>query len=93
MDLFKFFSEIYFAPTEDDLDLIANGYLDSVDFLSKFYANLEKTIDQVPELKMLTTNKKCPICGGQLIIRQSRFGKFLGCSNYPKCKHIENIAN
>lgn len=89
----QLFDYHYSATLEDDLDLIANGKLDRVDFLSEFYSNLEKTIDQVPELKMLTTNKKCPICGGQLIIRQSRFGKFLGCSNYPKCKHIENIAN
>ena len=30
---------------------------------------------------------KCPVCGGDLVIRQSKNGKrFIGCSNYPKCK-------
>lgn len=28
----------------------------------------------------------CPICGGKLVLRRSSYGKFLGCSNYPKCK-------
>lgn len=28
---------------------------------------------------------KCPQCGGTLVARSSKFGKFLGCSNYPKC--------
>lgn len=31
---------------------------------------------------------KCPKCGGQLIERNSKYGSFLGCSNYPKCKYI-----
>lgn len=33
--------------------------------------------------------EKCPQCGGELKKRISRFGKFIGCSNYPKCKFIE----
>lgn len=35
--------------------------------------------------------KKCPNCYGFLIIRNSKYGQFLGCSNYPKCKFIQNI--
>ena len=30
---------------------------------------------------------KCPKCGGQLVEREGKYGKFLGCSNYPKCKY------
>lgn len=33
----------------------------------------------------------CPECGGPLAKRQSRFGSFLGCSNYPKCRHTQPI--
>lgn len=33
----------------------------------------------------------CPKDGGKLLIRNGRFGKFISCANYPKCKHIENI--
>jgi restriction system protein len=35
--------------------------------------------------------KKCPQCNGNLIERQGKFGKFYGCSNYPKCQYTENI--
>jgi len=30
---------------------------------------------------------KCPKCGGNLVERSGKFGKFLGCSNYPKCRY------
>lgn len=31
----------------------------------------------------------CPKCKGALVSRKSKFGPFYGCSNYPKCKHID----
>ena len=31
----------------------------------------------------------CPDCAGKMVQRTSRFGPFWGCSNYPKCKHLE----
>ena len=34
--------------------------------------------------------RSCPQCGGQLVYRKGRFGKFIGCGNYPKCKYIES---
>ena len=37
--------------------------------------------------------KKCPVCGGDMIIRGRGKKKFLGCSNYPKCHHIEKLTN
>ena len=33
---------------------------------------------------------KCPKCGGQLVERNGKYGKFIGCSNYPKCKYTDN---
>ena len=35
--------------------------------------------------------KVCPKCGGRLKEKKGKYGKFLGCSNYPKCKYTENI--
>lgn len=29
----------------------------------------------------------CPKCGGKLIMRDGKYGRFIGCSNYPKCKY------
>ena len=46
------------------------------------------------EKKKPNTSKvvgECPDCGGDLIIKKGRFGEFIGCSNYPKCKHTEKI--
>ncbi|ABR55619.1 DNA topoisomerase I [Methanococcus aeolicus Nankai-3] len=34
---------------------------------------------------------ECPDCGGDLVIKKGRFGEFIACSNYPKCKHTEKI--
>ena len=38
-----------------------------------------------------TVDKQCPDCGGALQVKQGRYGKFIGCGNYPKCKHIESL--
>ncbi|AXK38609.1 type I DNA topoisomerase [Crenobacter cavernae] len=35
--------------------------------------------------------RTCPECGGELHIKKGRYGKFIGCANYPKCKHIEPL--
>ena len=33
-------------------------------------------------------NGRCPRCGGNLVLRDGRYGRFYGCSNYPRCKYI-----
>lgn len=35
----------------------------------------------------------CPLCGGELLERSGRYGKFYGCNNYPDCKYTENIQS
>jgi topoisomerase IA-like protein len=36
----------------------------------------------------------CPKCGdGELLVREGKYGKFLGCSNYPSCKHNQAIES
>lgn len=35
----------------------------------------------------------CPKCGGKMVERQGKYGKFIGCSNYPKCKYTMNIKD
>lgn len=37
------------------------------------------------------TEHKCSLCGEKMVVKQGRFGPFLACSNYPKCKHIQSI--
>jgi len=44
--------------------------------------------ERIQENKLKPESNKCPRCGGELIERQGRYGKFIGCSNFPKCRFI-----
>ena len=45
----------------------------------------------LPDFTILTTNKRCPECGGFLTLRRGRYGRFYGCTNYPICRHTEQV--
>ncbi len=85
------------AGMEDELDEIANGRLEWVPTLKKFYLpfekKLEETAREAEKIKVAVeyAGKKCPKCGKELILRTSRFGKFLACSGFPDCKHTESL--
>ena len=36
--------------------------------------------------------EKCPKCGGNLEERTGKYGKFLGCTNYPQCRYTYNLS-
>ena len=48
-----------------------------------------KYAKEVTELKKENSIGKCPKCGGTLVLRTGKYGKFLGCSNYPKCRYTQ----
>ena len=54
-----------------------------------------RNIDQSAQSKAaestVVEGRQCPECGGDLAYKQGRYGKFIGCSNYPKCKYIESL--
>ncbi|MCX6005740.1 MAG: topoisomerase DNA-binding C4 zinc finger domain-containing protein [Chloroflexi bacterium] len=52
-----------------------------------YTGNQEKGDDSKPE----TTDEKCPKCGKPMVVRRGRFGKFLACSGFPKCKATKKI--
>ena len=45
----------------------------------------DSSVDTVTKTEV--GERSCPQCGGSLIKRSGKFGKFFGCSNYPKCKY------
>lgn len=47
--------------------------------------------EEADQSNELVEGRQCPDCGGDLKIKHGRFGKFIGCGNYPKCKHIESL--
>jgi DNA topoisomerase-1 len=54
--------------------------------------NLNETAEQKEEAPPeIVEGRTCPKCDSPLIIRQGRYGKFIGCSAYPKCKFIEPL--
>lgn len=48
-----------------------------------------KNTKQIKKIKEIESTNKCPKCGGELVERNGIYGKFIGCSNYPRCKFIK----
>lgn len=52
---------------------------------------LEEHVAEIQLMKKNIQNNICPRCGGNLIERDGKYGKFYGCNNYPKCKFIKKL--
>ena len=84
----------YTKEMEESLDRIASGELALLDYMNAFYSNLKNVVDNVGETGLASEipEKLCPECGKLLVVRRSRFGTlFLGCCDFPKCRHTESI--
>lgn len=83
----------YTAEVEHQLDEIAQGKLEEIGFLRAFYHNFEplvlKAFENMETIAPKETGELCPECGSPLVVRRSRYGEFIGCSNYPECKYIK----
>jgi DNA topoisomerase-1 len=83
------------AKMEDDLDEIAEGNRTWVDVVRAFYEpfaiELENAKENMPEVKAEPEeiDRICPVSGHPLVIRYGRFGKFIGCSDFPNCRYTE----
>ncbi len=93
----QIFDLSYTAGLEEGLDKVANQEEDFIKLLKGFYQPFKKELDVRKEdqsvIKIEDDVKGiCPECGGNLISRFSRFGKFIACSNYPKCKYTKSIV-
>ena len=85
------------APSlADSLDEIEEGKESENQAMNDFYfpfiekfQEVEKTMYKDPDQE---TGEMCPVCGSPLVIKKSRYGSFVACSNYPKCRYIKREA-
>ena len=83
------------AEMEEELDEIASGEREWVPVLREFYEPFEHELkhaqQHAPDIDLGSeeVGRACPECGGDLVVRWGRFGKFIGCSNFPECRYTE----
>lgn len=98
--LVQFFPDVmnyqFTAHLEEELDDIAEGNVQWQPMLSEFYqpfeqqlADARKNMPQIAQEERI--GRDCPSCGDHdsLVIRYGRYGKFIGCANYPECRYTE----
>ncbi|MGL2801570.1 type I DNA topoisomerase [Helicobacter pylori] len=98
----KHFEEIvdskFSTSLEEELDNIAQNKADYQQVLKDFYypfmdkieAGKKNIISQKVHEK---TGQSCPKCGGELVKKNSRYGEFIACNNYHKCKYVKQAEN
>lgn len=85
------------AEMEEKLDEIENGGKKWQDEIKDFYADFEDSLKKAGldtekiKLQSEVTDIICEKCGKPFVIRQGKYGKFLGCSGYPECKNIRKL--
>ena len=97
----KFFSGVinvkFTAHMEQRLDDIAHKDEDWHNVVSSFYEGFENLLVRAGQSKESLkeppkeTDEICEKCGGKMVIRQGKFGEFLACSNFPKCRNTKPI--
>ncbi|MCH9741271.1 MAG: type I DNA topoisomerase [Epsilonproteobacteria bacterium] len=94
------FSEIvdsaFTSNMESELDEVDEGKLDWQKVLSDFYEPFMKKITDgkknIQSKKMaIPTGEMCPKCDSELLRRKGRYGEFIACSNFPKCKYTTDL--
>ena len=87
------------AQLEDKLDQIEAGRFDWVDTLQDFYDSFQGDLKRATEKmrgirkEVEETDEVCGKCGSGMVIRWGRFGRFMACSAFPKCKNTAELPS
>lgn len=87
----NYISDSFTSEMEDSLDDIAEGKKEYEETIDHFYKPLVKEIEEKKDIPKVTdlgkADKKysCPKCGGDMIIKLGKAGKFLSCAKFPEC--------
>lgn len=95
--LSKYFKDLmnteYTAEMETNLDKISEGDVSELEVIKEFYYPFIEHYDEVKDVMykepLKKTGEKCPLCGGDLVIKNGKHGEFVACSNYPTCKYVK----
>jgi DNA topoisomerase-1 len=85
------------ARMEEELDQIEEGERELSLALNDFYQPFSEELDRarlsMPKVKdeLIATGIPCSACGGEMVIRFGRAGRFLACRNYPECRNTANF--
>jgi DNA topoisomerase I (EC 5.99.1.2) len=91
------------ARMEDELDCIARGERPWVTVLGEFYAPFAAAVERatrmaqtspvsLPAREVTPAEERCPVCGGNVVIREGRYGRFRSCASFPRCKWSAPLA-
>ena len=86
------------AKMEEELDEIASGKVSWQPVIKEFYEPFAKRLaEKYEEVEKRhapeETGESCPQCGKPLVLRMSRFGKFISCSGFPECTYKRSLAD
>lgn len=89
----------YTAQVEDELDSISLGkkkYFPVIDeefkMLAEAISKAEKDVKKDDVVIIGKSEEKCPKCGGEMVVRVGRYGRFLSCAKFPECKGMKDIS-
>ncbi|GAB6138297.1 type I DNA topoisomerase [Halanaerobaculum tunisiense] len=87
------------AKMEEGLDTISDGDLDWQEYLHDFWSTFEPELDELATKEVdkkayqIKTDMSCSECNSDLVLKEGKTGKFLGCANYPDCQNTVNIPS
>ena len=101
--LVKHFPDIikteFTAAMEEDLDAISRGEKQWTPVLEEFYGGFSAALDKADQeaervqRPVVETGEMCELCGKPLLLREGRFGKFIGCSGFPQCRNTKQYLD
>ena len=83
------------AQIENEFDHVAEGKEEWKQVLREFYPKFEEELERVDKelehvkLEEEVSDVKCDKCGRNMVVKMSRYGKFLACPGYPECKNVK----
>ncbi len=85
----KYINDSFTADMENKLDEIAEGKIKYEKVLKDFYGPFSKDVKSKDKIEKITnigtSEEKCPICGGPMVVKLAKNGKFLSCAKFPEC--------